>query len=150
MVNRVQQKGYDGIKKVQASEREGQYSTHEPAKNSSPSVFSLDVDYPSQDVIRSQDSRIDMIRGVIPSGFDSSRINRDNAVDDFGLAPGPNKNDHISRPNGPALVGNDVQTIPTHEERVHAGADITNIFLFHWFHCCLGNKIFFIVQISGI
>jgi hypothetical protein len=85
----------------------------------------LGVDYTSQDVIRGQDPGIEII-DVISLGLDSFGINRDNAVDDFGVTSWRDKKDHISRPDCPAIVGNDVKTIPSPEGRVHARANVIN------------------------
>jgi hypothetical protein len=93
----------------------------------------LDVGYPSQDVVRDENPWIDRI-SVIPPCPDASCINGDNAVDNLILAPRRNKNDYISWPDGPVLVGNDVETVPIEQEGVHAGADIIDKSLFYWFH----------------
>jgi len=93
--------------------------------NSSPPLFPLRVDYSSNDVIRAEDTRINIVI-VVPAGSDSLRINGDNAVDDFVVGPWWDKNDYISRSDYPAIVRNDVKTISALEGRVHAGTDIIN------------------------
>ena len=133
MVSRAEQEGHDGVEKARASERACYQSSPERAGNASPSVFSLDVGYPSQDVVRGENPWIDST-GVIPPGPDSVRINRDNAVDDFSLASWLDKSDYISWPDWTAIVRYDAETVPIHEERVHAGTDVIDKSLFHWFH----------------
>jgi hypothetical protein len=133
VVKRAEQEGHDGVEKACASERECLHASHGPTGNAASLVFPLDVGYPSQDVVRGQDPWIDRI-GVIPSGPDSFCINGDNAVDDFSLTSWLDKNDYISWPDWPVVVGNDAEAIPIHEERVHAGADIIDKSLFHGFY----------------
>ena len=127
----MKQEGKESVDAAPKVKTARHHPSHEPTINGSSSVFPLDVSHPSEDIIRGQDPRIDMISGVIPPRPDSSRINRDDAVDDFGLGPGRNKDDDIARPDNSAIVGNNMETIPGPKERVHAGAYIINIFLFH-------------------
>jgi hypothetical protein len=129
----VEQKRDNRVTTVHAAERACHDAPLEPTANISPSVSPLDVSNPSQNVIRGEHPWIDLF-AVIPPGLNAARINRYNAVDDFGLASWRNKNDDIAWPDGPPIVGDDMQTIPISQERVHTGSNIINIFLFHLFH----------------
>src|ERR1019366_2970211 len=126
MVDRVKKKGYHGVAKMQAVNGAGHESPQGPSMDVSLSVSPLDVSYPSQNVIQGEDPWIDMF-GVIPPGPDALRIARDDAVDDFRVTPRRGENDHISSPDIPALVRNDMQPVPVYQKWVHAGADVIDI-----------------------
>jgi hypothetical protein len=69
----MEHKGDNSVTAVQAAERACRDAPHESSPYISPSVFSLDVGYTSQDVIRGEDPWIDLF-AVIPSGLDALRI----------------------------------------------------------------------------
>jgi hypothetical protein len=69
----VEEKRDNSVTAMHAVKSACRDASHEPATNISPSVFSLDVGYTSQDVIRGEDPWIDLF-AVIPSGLDALRI----------------------------------------------------------------------------
>jgi len=102
----------------------------EPTGNGSFFVSPLDVGHAPKDVIRGKDPRISMFC-IISLGLDAARIAGNNTMNDFGFAARWDKYDYISSPHGLTLIRNDVETISVHKERIHTGANVVDVFLFH-------------------
>jgi hypothetical protein len=94
-----------------------------PAVDPSPPVSSLGRDHTSKKMFSTQDPVVFMI-AVVPPGFDSIRIYGDDPVHNFGTIFGRNENNHIPHSNFFQIARYDLQSIPSLEYGIHAGANV--------------------------